>query len=174
MPSNANSQLVKDFILSQSLDILNQWLSPATFISEQGQKSWIDMKLSFSQLLPLMILWQVLLDLLGSNHSPISCRFLFKHYNDHRLDWRSVSWNDFHSNLKSALKLLFPSPLHPANLKELQTYYHAFDTALKNTIAICVSLKRTCSASNTWWSSELEILHRAYIQKCSQWLCTCH
>ena len=34
LPSNANSQLVEDFILSQSMEVFNRWPSPATFISE--------------------------------------------------------------------------------------------------------------------------------------------
>ena len=34
LPGNANSQLVEDFILSQSLEVMNRWPSLATFISK--------------------------------------------------------------------------------------------------------------------------------------------
>ena len=68
----------------------------------------------------------------------------------------------------------FPSPLHPGTPKELQTYYDAFDTTLQTTIEACVPLKHTCWASNPWWSPELEIRHRAYIQKCRRWQRTHH
>ena len=34
LPSNVNGQLVEDFILSQSLEVMNRWPSPTTFLSE--------------------------------------------------------------------------------------------------------------------------------------------
>ena len=71
LPSNVTGQLVEDFILSQALEVVNRWPSPATFISEQGQESWIDVTLSSSQLLPLLTSWRVLTDFLGSDHSPL-------------------------------------------------------------------------------------------------------
>ena len=175
LPSNVNGQLVEDFILSQSLEVMNRWPSPATFLSEQGQESWIDVTLSSSQLSPLLTSWQVLPTFLGSDHSPISFSIAGsfpKHYDDRRLDWRSVSWGDFRSSLQLALESAFPTPLPPSTPAELQTYYDAFDHALQTTIAACVPLKRTCWASNPWWSPELELLRRDYIQKRRRWLRT--
>ena len=175
LPSNANGQLVEDFILSQSMEVLNSWPSLATFISEQGQESWIDLTLSSPQLVPLLTSWRVLPDFLGSDHHPISFSLVGsypKHYDDHRLDWRSVSWDTFRSNLQSALGSAFPSPLTPTSPEAVQTYYDAFDTALQSTIAACVPVKRTCWASNPWWSPELETLRRAYLQKRRRWLRT--
>ena len=48
LPSNANGEPVEVFILSQSMEVLNHWLNPATFISEQGQEFWIDLTLNSS------------------------------------------------------------------------------------------------------------------------------
>ena len=175
LPSNANGQLVEDFILSQALEVVNRWPSPATFTSEQGQESWIDVTLSSSQLMPLLTSWRVLPDFLGSDHSPLSFTIAGsypKHYDDRRLDWRSVSWDDFRRCLQSALETAFPSPIPPGTSEELQTYYDAFDMALQTTIAACVPLKRTCWASNPWWSSALENLRRDYIQRRRRWLRT--
>ena len=39
LPNNANGQLVEDFILSQSLEVLNCWPSLATFISQSRPRS---------------------------------------------------------------------------------------------------------------------------------------
>ena len=72
LESNANGQLMEDFILTQSLEVLNRWPSPATFVSEQGQESWIDLTLGSPQLSPLMSSWRILSDYLGSDHRPIS------------------------------------------------------------------------------------------------------
>ena len=175
LPSNANGQLVEDFILSQSMEVLNSWPSLATFISEQGQESWIDLTLSSSQLLPLLTSWRVLPDFLGSDHHPISFSLVGsypKHYDDHRLDWRSVTWDDFRTHLQSTLESALPTPRHPDTHEGLQTYYDELDNALQSTIEACVPLKRTCWASNPWWSPEIESLRRAFIQKRRRWLRT--
>ena len=65
-----------------------------------------------------------------------------------------------------------PTFLLPSTPEDLQTYYDALDTALQTTIAACVPLKRTCWASNPWWSPELELLRRDYIRKRRRWLRT--
>ena len=104
------------------MEVLNRWPSPATFISEQGQESWIDLTLSSSQLLPLLTSWRVLPDFLGSDHHQISFSLVGsypKHHDDHRLDWRSVTWDDFRTHLQSTLESAIPTPLHPDTPEEL-------------------------------------------------------
>ena len=43
---------MEDFIIAQSLEVINRWPSPATFVSDQGQESWIDLTLGSPQLSP--------------------------------------------------------------------------------------------------------------------------
>ena len=125
--------------------------------------------------MPLLTSWRVLPDFLGSDHHPISFSLVGsypKHYGDHRLDWRSISWGDFRNHLASTLESVPPTPLRPNTPEELQQYYDALDTALQSTIEACVPLKRTCWASNPWWSPEIESLRRAFLQKRRRWLRT--
>ena len=175
LESNANGQLMEDFILTQSLEVLNRWPSPATFVSEQGQESWIDLTLGSPQLSPLVSSWRILSDYLGSDHRPISFSLegtFPKTYDDSRLDWRSVHWDAFRSTLQSTLQSVLPSPLDPQTAEDLQAYYDVFNGALQLTIDECVPIKQSCWASNPWWTPALERLRRDYIQQRRRWLRT--
>ena len=175
LESNANGQLMEDFIIAHSLEIINRWPSLATFVSDQGQESWIDLTLGSPQLSPLVSSWRVLSDYLGSDHRPISFSLegtFPRTYDDRRLNWRSVCWDAFRSALQSTLQSVLPSPLSPQSAEDLQTYYDAFHGALQSTIDECVPVKRTCWASNPWWTPLLERLRRDYIQQRRRWLRT--
>ena len=64
--------LLEDFILSADLDILNDRGGPETFVSDMGDRTWIDLTLSTPSVTVSVSDWRVHTDFLtGSNHRPI-------------------------------------------------------------------------------------------------------
>ena len=71
--TNAVGRQVEDIILHERLTVLNRWPCPATFHSEMGHQSWIDLSLSTGLLASCITEWRVLEDVdFDSDYSPVS------------------------------------------------------------------------------------------------------
>ena len=70
--ANAVGSLLEDFILHERFTILNRWPCPATFHSDMGHQSWIDLSLSTAPLASAVEDWRILADVdFDSDHSPV-------------------------------------------------------------------------------------------------------
>ena len=88
--TNAVGALLEDFILQESLTILNQWPCPPTFHLDMGHQSWIDLSLSTGPIASAVEGWRVLSDVdFDSDHSPVAFRLQpqVDRTTKPRLDW---------------------------------------------------------------------------------------
>ena len=165
--TNSNGALIEDFILDNQLIVQNRWPSPATYTSDSGFQTWIDITLTSPRLTSFLHSWEALPEtLLGSDHTPISftvnlpCSPL-SHLSR---DWKSVHWDAFNATLKSTLECNMPPAttlLHPP---AIDSYTQALLDSFQQTMSVHVPFKHTTTYSNHWWSPELHRLRSEAIR----------
>ena len=103
---NQVGSLLEDFIVSCDLDILNDQEGPATFISDVGDRTWIDLTLATPCISVSIPDWRVHEDFLsGSDHWPILfsvdssllCTDVFI-----CRAWDETPWDEFVASVKRA------------------------------------------------------------------------
>ena len=165
--SNANGESMEDFIVNHSLVVHNKWPSPPTFVSECGFTSWIDITLSSPRLAPFISSWRVLADApLQSDHHALSYTLSMTtpRVEQHKLDWRSVSWEDFRSTLWDILQSSLDTSAPLQHPHDIDIFVSTLSEAFQQAIVQHVPIKKNCHLSNPWWSQKLEELRAKHIR----------
>ena len=87
----------------------------------------------------------------------------------HKLDWRSVSWEDFRSTLRDILQssLDISAPLeHP---HDIDIFVSTLSEAFQQAIVQHVPIKKNCHLSNPWWSQKLGELRAKHTRLRRRW-----
>ena len=170
---NTVGRMIEDIILECDLEVINDPDSPPTFISDRGERSWVDVTLASCSAALTIANWKVATNFFtGSDHHAISFT-LAHHPVDQRTyrckDWDKVDWQAFNEvvALKCRNKGLFSSSeilseLEVANTElsseRVERDVGALTEAIQEAIALHVPKKRICWASKPWWSPHLSEL----------------
>ena len=104
---NETGQLFEDFVITQNMQIANTWPSPPTFVSDRGFEAWLDVSAVSCSLQPFLSLWTVLSDDdFASDHRAVLSVLtttISACSSQPRLNWRSVEWDAFRTDLASRL-----------------------------------------------------------------------
>ena len=181
-PSTVQNQVgaqLEDFIVTLDFDILNDCMGPATFVSDVGNRTWIDLTLATPSAAASITDWRVdSAFFVGSDHRPIffsvdssplrcdtfTCR-----------DWDRTPWAEFAGSVRQQCKEAgFPliaegEIMDPPQLGTLEDQVTRLTEILQEAIQRHVPERRLCWASKPWWSPEVDsarchmrhMLHRA-------------
>ena len=152
--------LVEDCVLLHNLAVENTWPSPPSFVSETARQAWIDVTLTSSRLHLLVSSRRVLDGVeFASDHrallSTLSLSAQRSSTPQKRLDWGSVDWDAFRSDLAGRLRRLPPSSLDLHTPQGLSSSMTFLTSALQATIDSQVPTKTLSWASNSWWTADI-------------------
>ena len=176
---NQVGSLLEDFIVSCDLDILNDRGGPATFVSDVGDRTWIDLTLSTPCISVSIPDWRVQEDFLsGSDHRPI---FFSVDSSPLRTDvfkrraWDETPWDEFAATVKRACREEGWIEEHTGGTisitcsESIAGRVARLTQILEEAVATHVPEKTICWASKPWWSPAVasarqhmrQMLHRA-------------
>ena len=172
--SNAVGSQVEEFVLAHRLAVVNSWPCPPTFVGDLHRHfSWIDLTLASFPLAPSVSSWRVLPDLaLDSDHCLLEYTITIAtpHVHETRPAWRRVDWTSFRPALHHALATHCPPSLPLQCPADIDAYATALDTALQDTVARHVPLRRhSRHTSHHWWSPRLSELKSELTRARRRW-----
>ena len=159
---NQVGSLLEDFILTENLDILNDRGGPATFASDMGDHTWIDLTLSTPSVTVSVSDWRVHTDFLsGSDHRPI---FYSVDTSPLRTDvfkcraWNETPWDAFAATVRqrcmeaglSEMEAVWCEGLSCS--RAIEDRVAGLTKILEEAIAMHVPERTVCWASKPWWS----------------------
>ena len=170
---------LEEFIASSDLDILNDPGEPATFVSDVGDRTWIDLTLSTPCISFSVSDWRVHTDFLsGSDHRPIFfsvdtsplCSAVFS-----RRAWDDTPWDEFTSTVRQRcqdaglIEVGEDGGAPERNPMSIEDQVACLTQILEGAIEDHVPMRTICWASKPWWSPEVasarkhmrHMLHRA-------------
>ena len=177
--TNPVGAMLEDFIVDHDLEVLNDCHSSPSFVSDMGDRTWIDITLATRSLALSVFNWQVESDFFaGSDHRPIFFTLdstplrteVFK-----RKAWENADWGAFAASVAQGCQGLglLPNPDHGSgpygDSPPLEDQVTHLTTVLQEAIEAHVPEKTICWASKPWWSPEVaearqhmrHLLHRA-------------
>ena len=177
--TNPVGAMLENFILAMDLDVVNEGDSSASFVSDIGARTWIDITLATPSIAYSLLNWRVDNQFFaGSDHRPIFFSIdstplrteVFK-----RKAWNEAHWGDF---ARSVARGCQEAGLAPGvgsggegigSSRPIEEQVASLTTVLQEAIEAHVPEKRICWASKPWWSPEVDaarrhmrrLLHRA-------------
>ena len=171
--------MLEDFIVDHDLEVLNDCHSSPSFVSDMGDRTWIDITLATRSLALSVFNWHVESDFFaGSDHRPIFFTLdstplrteVFK-----RKAWENADWGAFAASVAQGCQArgLSPNPEHGSgpygDSPPLEDQVTHLTTVLQEAIEAHVPEKTICWASKPWWSPTVaearqrmrHLLHRA-------------
>ena len=156
--------MVEGVLGSADLCVLNQPDRPATFRSDLGHCSWIDVTAASHQLAQRVTGWRVLDELdMGSDHHLIVFKItagVARGWTRKVRDWKSVDWVHLQQDLHSSLQLcpdLFRNIDSP---ETLNVYERALTANIQQVVDRHVHFKQICEFSKSWWTAEIRELRQ--------------
>jgi hypothetical protein len=155
--------------------VLNSINTPATFHSDAGQESWIDISAASPALVCRVAEWGVYPDVeVGSDHRLIMTDF------EERADrtvarvvrnWRKVNWHEFNRDLFLSLD---PTQCQGDLLDALAVDAAAehLTATIQRVIERTVPARRVCAYSRPWWTPRLTELRRRIASSRRRWIRT--
>ena len=178
--TNPVGAMLEDLIVRLDMEILNDCTASATFVSDTGDRTWIDVSLASRSLAASIVGWTVDTNFFtGSDHRPI--RFSMDstplHTKVFRCKaWDKVPWDDFSMAMAQGCQEegLIPSETVVGrgvfgNDHSVEEQVTCLTRVLQGAIEQHVPERKICWASKPWWSPEVEesrrhmrrLLHRA-------------
>ena len=177
--TNPVGAMLEDFIVDHDLEVLNDCHSSPSFVSDMGDRTWIDITLATRSLSLSVFNWHVESDFFaGSDHRPIFFTLdstplrteVFK-----RKAWENADWGAFAASVAQGCQArgLSPNPGHGSgpygDSPPLEDQVTHLTTVLQEAIEAHVPEKTICWASKPWWSPTVaearqrmrHLLHRA-------------
>ncbi|CAD7700019.1 unnamed protein product [Ostreobium quekettii] len=175
--TNAVGQAVEELIMLHNLEVINDPDAPPSFVSDRGDKSWIDVTLATRSAASGLADWRVDQDFFsGSDHRAI--RFSVAHSPiSNRVyrckDWSGVDWPQFSAavarecrarGVQRASDHDGSTDARSSSREEIREEADRLTTilteVLQGAIEEHVPEKRVCWASKPWWSPHLTELRR--------------
>ena len=171
--------MLEDFIVDHDLEVLNDCHSSPSFVSDVGDRTWIDITLATRSLALSLFNWRVESEFFaGSDHRPI---FFTLDSTPLRTEvfkckaWERANWGAFAASVAQgcqAMGLLGAPDQESAPCGEsptIEDQVNRLTMVLQRAIATHVPEKAICWASKPWWSPEVaearqhmrHLLHRA-------------
>ena len=178
--TNPVGGMLEDLIMNMDLEILNACTTPATFVSDTGDCTWIDITLASRSLAASIVEWRVEPNFFtGSDHRPI--RFgvdssILRTEVFRCKAWNKVSWNTFsmavaQGCLEQGLTThgMVDGRRSQANSISAEEQVIRLTRVFQTAIEHHVPERKLCWASKPWWSPAVEesrrhmrcMLHRA-------------
>ena len=177
--TNPVGSMLEDFIVDHDLEVLNDCHSSPSFVSDMGDRTWIDITLATRSLALSLFNWRVESEFFaGSDHRPI---FFTLDSTPLRTEvfkckaWERANWGAFAASVAQgcqAMGLLGAPDQESAPCGEsptIEDQVTRLTMVLQRAIATHVPEKTICWASKPWWSPEVaearqhmrHLLHRA-------------
>ena len=170
---------LEEFIATSDLDILNDPGGPATFVSDKGDRTWIDLTLSTPCISFSVSDWRVHTDFLsGSDHRPIFFSVDTSPLRStvfSRRAWDDTPWDVFTSTVRQRCQTASLTEIGEdggaphRNTLSIEDQVACLTQILEGAIETHVPMRTICWASKPWWSPEVasarrhmrHMLHRA-------------
>ena len=167
--------IVEGVLGESGLLVLNSINAPATFRSDAGQESWIDISAASPALVCRIAEWGVHPDVeVGSDHRLILTTVEFE---ADRMaarvtrNWRKVDWREFNRVLFSTLDWArCQEPIEDAAGVDAAEQY--LTSTIQSVIERTVPARRVCAYSRPWWTPELTDLRRRVASTRRRWIRT--
>ena len=178
--TNPVGAMLEELIVTLDLEVLNDRTAPASFVSDMGDHTWIDVTLASRSLAASIVNWKVESDFFtGSDHRPIQFGMdstplrteVFK-----CKDWSNVQWDTFSMVVAQGCQeeglsgqMIVDDNGNLMNGMSVEEQVTRLTKVLQSAIENHVPERTICWASKPWWSPAVEesrrhmrrLLHRA-------------
>ena len=168
-------RLVEGVLSEGNLLVLNNPKSPATFRSDHGEKSWIDISAASPALVYHIAEWGVHPEIeVGSDHRLIMVTIdqeVERAATREARNWKTTNWHEFNRDL---FRSLDPTQCQGDLLDALavDTAVEYLTTAIQQVIERTVPKRRVCAYSRPWWTPALTDLRRKMAATRRRWIGT--